>query len=433
MSRKDDNVVKFGGGKRPDWEQRLLRNREGAVTATLHNIQLILEHHAELRGLMAMDEFANRIVLRRSPPWKGAVDGEFTEQDATEIAMWMGAPETFSMNVRTDTILCAVEAVARRHKFHPVRDYLEGLRWDGESRVEKMLAENFGAEASDYTADTGRILMVSAAARIYEPGCKADIMPVLEGAQGAGKTRVTRVLFGAEWYAEAMESPASKDFYQSLLGRWGVEIAEMESFTKAEVNKVKQALSAQDDTYRPSYGRYARKFKRQCVFVGTTNDDQYLRDPTGARRFLPVSVGRIDVDRVRVLRDQLWAEAVHRYKRGENYWTLPKDADDQQDRRFMADSWEEIVTRWLTGSLGEKAYGPTVRFGDKGGVLDPTTTDILHYALSIDVGKHGRPEQMRVAAIMKKLKWHQERVMEDGSRQRRWVRPDAPVEVEVPF
>lgn len=186
--------------------------------------------------------------------------------------------------------------------------------------------------------------LVSAVARAFEPGCKVDTMLVLEGKQGVGKTRFTRELFGADWYAEATASPGDKDFFQVLQGRWVMEIGEMESFTKAEVGKIKQAVTAQQDTFRASYGRFVKTYPRQCVFVGTTNENQYLRDPTGARRFLPIRVNTIDVDRIIRERDQLWAEAVHLYREGFDYWTLPADAAREQERRYQADTWEETIT-----------------------------------------------------------------------------------------
>lgn len=437
MSRKG-TVAKFPGGNRPEWVERLSRNRDGEVKPTMFNLQLILENDAELKGLFALDEFANRIVLKRDPPWTGASRTEFTEIDGTELSAWLGRPEQYSLNAKTNMVLECVEAIARRYRFHPVRDYLNGLRHDGVERVASLFVEHFGAEDTPYTRAVARIFMVSAVARIFEPGCKVDTMVIFEGAQGAGKTRVTRALFGTDWYAEAMESPASKDFYQALAGRWGVEIGEMESFTKAEVNRVKQALSAQDDTYRASYARYARKHPRQCLFIGTTNDDHYLRDPTGARRFLPVKVGQIAVDRVIELRDQLWAEAAVMYRTGEAYWKLPEQASAQQEERYFEDSWTELIVRWLSGREWKedgKTHPPSAdwRKGGKGGLASTTIAEVLLCALALDRGKHGRPEQMRVASILKRLGWRQRRVVFNDEQQRRWYRPEEDGDDPIPF
>ena len=433
MSRKDGTVAQFPGGKQPGWKGRLSRTRNGDVAATLHNIVLILEHDPELAGIFALDEFANRVVMKRDPPWKSFCRGEFSEIDGSELTSWLGSMETYCINAKTTHVLEAVELVARRYKFHPVRDYLRSVKWDGQPRLEAMFSTYFGSSAAgEYATKVARIFLIGAVARVMRPGCKVDTMLVLEGAQGAGKTRVTRELFGAEWYAEAMESPASKDFYQALQGRWGVEIGEMESFSKAEVNKVKQALSAQDDTFRPSYGRYARKFPRQSVFVGTTNDEHYLRDPTGARRFLPIKVGTIDVNAIALDRDQLWAEAFFLFEQGAAWHELPIAAKDEQEARFMEDSWADPLRRWLTGSYDEKHYHG-VQFRPEGGVQETTTTQLLSYALGIDLARHGRTEQMRVAQIMRRLHWRQERIVRGNDRIRLWrCDVDAPKD-EVPF
>jgi predicted P-loop ATPase len=426
------SVVTFPGAPPAEWKKGLAVTRDGETKATLHNLQLILERDAELAGMFGLDEFANRVVIKRAPPWKSATAGEFTEIDGTELAAWLGAPATYGINAKSTLVLEAVECVARRYRFHPVRDYLRGLAWDGTPRLDALFASYFGALAGDYATKVARIFLIGAVARVRAPGCKNDTMLVLEGAQGAGKTRVTRTLFGGDWYAEAMESPASKDFYQSLQGRWGVEIGEMESFSKAEVNKVKQAISAQDDTFRPSYGRYARKFPRQCVFIGTTNDDHYLRDHTGGRRFLPIKVaGSIDVDAVARDRDQLWAEAFHLYSTGATWHELPAEAREQQEARFMEDSWADPVRRWLAGEAGEKMYHQ-VDTEPGGRVRVCTTTHVLWYALQMETARHGKPEQMRVAQIMKRHGFTGDRILRNGERVRVWVREGVQVDTLPP-
>lgn len=429
MSR--GKVTKFPGGKeRPDWEVRLVKSREGDPKATAHNLMLILENHPEIQGLLALDEFANRVVFAdgRQPPWPGASADEFSELDGVELSAWLGQPETYGMNTKTAAVLEAVEAVARRHRFHPVRDYLNGLVWDGVERIPTLFADYMGAARNAYTAQVGLNFMISSVARILEPGCKVDIMLILEGEQGAGKTKAVRKLFGGDrWYVDAQRSPAEKDFYQDLVGKWGVEIGEMTSFTKAESNKVKQTLSAQADVYRPSYGRYSKTFPRQCVFIGTTNESEYLRDHTGARRFLPVRVDVVDADLIVSARDQLWAEAVARFKRNEPWWTEPEGAREQQDERYMEDSWSDPVMRWLSGNASDQHY-KTLAEDDRekkigGRVLECTTTDLLLHALGVDLARHDRPAQMRIGQIMHRLKWGKYRVLRAGVRQWRWYRP----------
>jgi predicted P-loop ATPase len=446
-STPTERITLVVGGKqdgkrsKPDpdgWKTGLVHSREGDVRATAHNLALILEKDPTLAGLFAFDEFGNRIVLRRPTPWAGATRTEFADEDAFEMAAWLAHPERYRLHAKSTAVAEAIEAIARRHRFHPVREYLDGLNWDGIPRVASLLAAYCGADATDYTTRASEILLFSAVARVLVPGAKADVMVVLEGTQGAGKTRAVRTLFGAEWSAEAMESPASKDFYQCLAGRWGIEIGEMESFTKAEVNKVKQALSAQDDTYRPSYGRYARKFPRQCVFVGTTNDDQYLRDATGARRFLPVRVSAVDVKKLGADRDQIWAEAIARYRKGVDWWTLPDGAAEQQDARYLADSWSDPIERWLSGTMDEMRYPKDLDRREPeqgGGIRSVTVSQVMSWALVMDVGKHSRQDQMRVAAVLRRAGWIKRQSLIAGRRCNRWYRPDfhVPEGDDVPF
>lgn len=423
---------------------------------------LVMEHDDELGGLFWLDEFANAVRMARSPCWPGGEEHEFSEQDGTEVAAWIGSPDRYMVNLKKDLVLDCVEAIARRRKVHPVREYLTGLKWDGTERLKGMFRRYFSAEDTPYTQASAKCWLVSAVARILwtdqkvrHNGAQVDFMLVLEGDQGKGKTSAVRVLFGAEWYAEAQESPSSKDFYQALRGRWCVEIGEMDSFSKADVTKVKQAITARFDTYRPSYGRVARSFRRECVFVGTTNETEYLRDATGARRFLPIRVGTLDLPGILADRDQLWAEAVALFRDGFPWWQLPEDAVEQQEERFAEDSWQGVIQKWLTFRMNPDRYpsrlnvdampapSPADNEEAKPGAERPkrrtvkwtTTTELLWYALGIDVGKHGRPEQMRVAHIMKRLGWANERKqLGDGTRERRWVpRIDGKEPHEAPF
>ncbi len=390
------------------WRGDLVISKAGECRATPHNISLVLDNDPEMTGLFRLDEFAGRIVLSRDPPWSGGVSREFTEQDAFELAAWLGRPDTYSMACKAAQVAEAVEAVARRHRFHAVRDYLDSLEHDGEERIARLFTTYFGAEHCDYLEGVAAVFMLGAVARIYEPGCKVDHMLVLEGKQGGGKTSAVRALFGGdEWYVDAQRSPADKDFYQDIVGKWVAEIGEMTSFSKADYNKVKQTLSAQADTYRPSYGRYSRTFKRQCIFVGTTNEDAWQRDPTGGRRYLPVRVSAVDVVAVTRDRDQLWAEAVMRYQRGDSWWNAPANAEDEQDDRYCDDPWAEAVVRWILGHAKDRDYDAIdMRARDgEGRVIECSVAEVLANALHLEVEKHDLRPQQRVGVIMSRLGW----------------------------
>ncbi|WP_458068653.1 VapE domain-containing protein [Rhodanobacter sp. BL-MT-08] len=426
-----------------DWGNKLTRNSTGKPESTTHNTLLVMTHADPLQGLFSLDEFANVVKLTRDACWQAGQRDEFTDQDGTELSGWLGSPDNYKLNVKRDMVMDCVEAMARRRKVHPVREYLTTLVWDGKPRVRSLFPRLFSAEDTDYTRQAAQCFMVSAVARILwldakvrHNGAQVDFMLVLEGEQGRGKTSAVRELFGAEWYAESMESPSSKDFYQSLRGRWCVEIGEMDSFSKADVTKVKQAITARFDTYRPSYGRVSRSFRRENIFVGTTNENEYLRDASGGRRFLPVKVNAVHIAKIIAERDQLWAEAVQMFRDGFAWWSLPDDAVEQQDERFAEDSWQGPLQRWLAGRAPDSHYPSRIPFAGDGKPVEwATTTELLANALGIDVGKHGKPEQMRIASIMRRLKWNHERVWVNGYRERRWVNtvPAKKGDSDVPF
>lgn len=422
-----------GGGEvdADDWRKRLVLDRNRKPIAAPHNMMLILEHDPDLVGLFWLDEFGNRVVLDRAPPWAGGTREEFTEVDALELSAWLGDPLRYEMTVGVNLVLQSVEAIARRCKRHPVREYLDGLKWDGVPRIGGLFVDLFSSEDSDYTRGVALCVMVAAVSRIlwFDPkqpskASKVDFMLVMEGGQGGGKTTAVLELFGAEWYTEATESPGHKDFYQTLRGRWGVEIGEMDSFNKADETKVKQAITTRFDVYRPSYGRTARSFRRECIFVGTTNKDDWQRDVTGARRFLPLKVGQVNIPQLVAIRDQLWAEAVQLFRDGFEWWQLPADAKREQDARYQEDSWMEPIAKWLAGKGHVDSYNNvTVRDPISGEVGECSSSDLLWRALGIDTARHSKQDQMRAANVMSRLGWPKFRPMRYGTRVWTWYRP----------
>jgi predicted P-loop ATPase len=420
-----------------DWRGRLTLAREGHPEGTLHNLCLIIEQAPALAGLFWLNESSNQVRLNRNPPWASGSLDEFTDTDGCELAAWLQNPEGFGMKSGADIALSAVVTVARRHRRHPIREYLQGLKWDQIPRVEGMFGRLFGVVDNDYSRRAAQCFMVSAVARVLwsdpkQPkiGAKVDFMLVLEGAQGKKKTTALQDLFGANWYVETLESPSGKDFYQVLQGVWAVEIAEMDSFSKADVTSVKGAITRRSDTFRAPYEKAPRTWRRECIFVGTTNESEYLRDATGGRRFLPVRVQ----DHAQILhaemlqeRDQLWAEAVAMFAGGFEWWQLPEAAEDEQEARYVGDSWEDRVSVWLSGRDRRDSAYP-LHLALHPGPIDYTTTDaLLTHAVGLDAGRHGRPEQMRVAAIMKRLGFCKTRSKPDanGHRERGWERASA--------
>lgn len=398
-----------GGGDEPPgndgWRLELSYSKNGNLKPDLFNLMTILDNDPEWAGMFRMDGFGNQIWRTRATCY-GAEPGEISDVDGTEIAAWLGNPRHYGVSVSSERVLEAVEALAMRRCFHPVLEYLDGVTWDGTERLQHMLSDFFGAEYNKYTAAVSKNWLVSAVARVRNPGCKVDEMVILEGGQGMGKSTAVRILCGDAWFAEMLESPQNKDFYQILQGRWIIEIPELQAFNKADRNKIKAAVSAQDDTYRPSYGRFPRKFLRQCIFVGTTNDDAYLKDETGGRRFMPVRCQEINQEGLRAMRDQLWAEADALFKQGHEYWRFPAQAAVEQDARYDADAWEDPVADWLGGHRNYQDYPdhyPLVSAEKP--PPDVTVSEVMEFALGIPIAKQTRPDQMRVGAILRRLGW----------------------------
>jgi putative DNA primase/helicase len=393
------------------WERELVFGDRG-LKPMVHNTMLIAEHHPAWRGVLALDVFAQRVVMRREPPW-GGKPGALTDADEIRAAAWFGRRDTYGINIKTGIAHEACVAVACRNTFHPVRDYLTSLTWDGETRLESFFPDFCHSKRDPAIEAFGRNFFISCVARVMDPGCKADLMLVLEGEQGLKKSTLARVLAGAEWYVDVGTSPADKDFYQLIQGKWLVEIAEMSAFVRAETTQIKRAVSVQVDYFRPPYGRNPEAFPRQCIFFGTSNDSDWQRDATGARRYMPVWVGgEIALDAIADLRDQLWAEAFVRYQRGDTWYELPEEAKEEQDARYLEDPWAEPVIRWLDGQAGASRYPE----GNKRIIQETTAWQVLVFALDLDAKKHDRAAQTRIGNLMRRLGWKRAQVRSGGTR-----------------
>lgn len=407
------------GGDAGDWELELVRGDKG-LKPMVHNIMLVLEHHPAWQGVLALDTFAQQVVKRRPPPYGGKV-GPVEDADEIQIAAWFGRKDTYRLQVATGTAHEAAVAVAQRHAFHPVREYLQGLEWDGTTRLESFFPDHCNAADDEATRAFGRNFFISAVARIMRPGCKADLMLVLEGQQGARKSSLAVALAGEPWYVDVGTSPTDKDFYQLIQGRWLVEISEMASFAKSETSHIKRSVSVATDRFRPPYARNPMTFPRQCVFFGTSNDSDWQRDATGGRRFMPISVADVDIEAVVAVRDQLWAEALHRYEQGESWHELPDLARDYQDERYLEDVWAESIYKWLQGKREDSCYAS----GVAARIRSTTVSEILRRALDMDTKKQSRQDQMRVGQLMTRMGWQRKQVRMDGLRVWHYVRAES--------
>lgn len=408
-----------------DWKSCLRRTEDNALRAELTNAYLILKHAPEWQGVLAYNEFSCRIEKLKLPPVFGGEVGPWLDVDAGKTLVWLQM--VWNLRLRSSLVVEeAAQLVACDARFHPVREWLERLPpWDGQPRLPHLLPTVFGTEDNDYTRHIGQSLLVSSVARVMQPGCKVDEMVVLEGGQGLGKSTCVAELFGFEWYLETSEPPSTKDFYVTMQGHTVVEIGEMQSFSKADINQVKMAITRRDDKYRAPYERHGESHPRQCIFIGTTNADTYLRDPTGARRFLPVLVSKADVEYIRQWRGELWAEALHLYLTNFQWWDYPQElAREEQDARYVEDPWEEIIINYLDG------HAPQMHYPDGlwGPINEITIMKLLRHALQIEVAKMNKGEQQRVGEILRRLGWFkskQKRVSGTPDRVRPYLRPQA--------
>jgi predicted P-loop ATPase len=422
------NVVPITKGKRkpkpppppppggwPHWLGRLRRDDRGRVIPDLDNVLIALRGEEQLAGAITFDEMRQHSLVAKA--WPHVPDGkpgadpphETGDDDIARLQQWlqrMGLPR-----IGREIVGQAVEVVAHDHRFHPVRAEFTrlGLIWDGVSRADKWLFTYLGAEAEDddaieYVAAIGKMFLIAMVARVFEPGCQADYMLVLEGDQGILKSSACRALAG-EWFSDSLpESIIGKDARQHLRGKLLVEISELSAFSKADIEAWKAFITRREERYRPPYGKHDVVEKRQCLFVGTTNEDTYIKDPSGGRRFWPVKCTTIDVEGLANVRDQLLAEAVVRYRRGERWWPTAEDErrffKPQQEKRLEEDPWLPTIATWIERRAKDVSEGFLRDLGD--GRF--TVSDVARGCLGFDgESRIGSREQQRLAKIFKAL------------------------------
>lgn len=389
----------------PIYPDQLVRSDKGVPLDRLANIVKILRGDPAFAEALAFDEFSNRLLKMRPMPWETTA-GEWSDVDSLLLQVYLtdrGLGE-YSLG----KISAAIIAVAKARAFHPVREYLSGLQWDGQERLNLWLAHYLGVVGIEdelrraYVDRVGKMWLVAAVHRVMEPGCKFDNVLILEGSQGIGKSTALQILAG-EWYTDTPFPMGDKDGFQALAGVWIVELAELEAFTSVESSRSKSFFSSAIDRYRPSYGARTMPFPRQCVIAGSTNRAEYLKDATGNRRYWPVMCTQVRLDDLRADRDQLWAEAVHLYLAGYAHYVSPTDPlagtfHAMQSERQIDDPWEYAIALYLED------------YAVRNGMDVPLTSlDILR-GLGLDVRAiDQRGMAQRVGKAMQKLGWTKKR------------------------
>lgn len=374
-----------------DWRKALAPSGKDGYVGDERNVIIALRAAPELAGLLRFNEFALEVELTRSPPWNDPRT-RWTDEHDTALAAWL---QEKGIKVRSRaTVADVVALVARDRTYHPVRDFLVTLKWDGTARIDHWLERYLDARGNpEYLRAVGARFLIAAVARIMSPGCQADYVLVLEGPQGLGKTTVVRVLaMRPEWCAGNLPDVHTKDAPLQLIARWIIEISEMRAVRSSQLEAMKNFITETHDTFRAPYARRTAQFPRQCVFIGTTNDRDYLRDRTGNRRFWPVSCGAINLPALTADREQLWAEALVRFRAGEQWHLTAHEtalAIAEQADRTPRSELEQDVGEYLAGLPHERVEVTVREVLTHGLRLEPDQSDYTERArrLGTDVAE----------------------------------------------
>lgn len=349
-------------GINTEWLKKLEYTEQGKLRSTISNFSLIIENEPLLKDKIAYNEFSNRAVVIGQLPWrkKGNM-GDWNDTDDSGLREFIEKYYGISSTAKcADALALSFE----KHSFHPIKEYLEGLSWDGQERINSLFIDYLGAEDSSYVRTVTRKILVAAVARVFIPGIKFDNMPVLAGPQGMGKSTIIKKL-GQDWYSDSLTTVSGKEAYEQLQGVWILEMGEMMATKKADIEATKHFLSKTEDIYRVAYGRRTSRFPRQCVFIGTTNDREFLRDKTGNRRFWPIDVGvqknskSVFDDLTEYEINQVWAEAVELWKAGEKLFLTgeeEKEAKRQQEEHSEESAKAGLIEEYLNRLLPEDWY-----------------------------------------------------------------------------
>lgn len=329
-----------------EWKAELEYTKSGKLLCNIANIILILENDPALAGHIVHDLFTGMDSAKDGLPWNKNAN-QWTDTDDANLRVWL---EKHYDITGKEKIADALTAVLTRHSYHPIRDYLNGLTWDGVPRLDRIIIDYMGAEDSELNRAMSRKHFVAAVARVFNPGCKYDYCLIMSGAEGIGKSTLLRVM-GGKWFNDSITTLEGKEGMEQLRRAWVVELGELSSIKRSDVEQVKAHLSKQVDIYRAAYARRVLEHPRQCVFCGTTNEALFLKGDTGNRRFWVIPVAaelrkyRDWNEAIRRDRDQLWAEAVHYYKQGEPLY-LSEELEAQAKQRqqdFNDDNDDPIV------------------------------------------------------------------------------------------
>lgn len=427
-----------------DIRQQLVTKRGAngklTVLANIANLETVLRRHPETRDCFARNDFSGDDYLM--VPIPGTEDAEklkafeprpLEDHDYLAVILWLQRSFPWFANVAKALVCDAVDAVCAANRFDPLQDWVErcAATWDGEYRTQDLFVRYFiAAEQNAYTDALGEIAMMALVLRALDPGAHQPIVPVLQGSQGIGKSSGLAALCPRpEWFSDSLPALRTKDAQDHVRRHWVIELGEMDVARKSEVEELKAFLTRPHDTFRAAYGRKERTHPRRCMFWGTTNDQQYLRDNTGNDRFFPVVIERVDVEAMKRDRDQLVGEAVHLLREfereGRNWWELSGEARSKlakhRQQAEVADPWMGIIAAAIDG-LDEVCTGQLmdeqVRIMQRDGTEGFTTKRGIGKPIQSRTPHDGR----RIASILQKLGWVPDGRMPHGSPWPRTMR-----------
>lgn len=403
---------------RAPWEESLRWNTSGtALRNDTGNLAILLENLQEWQTVFKYDEARDKLYWADTPPpvmglrspEKDAAIGDY---DYIYISQWFALQPRFQVAFKKDQIQDAVLARGWSNRHNSLLAHLDGLQWDGVYRAERWLHEYLGVEDTPYSRFVGRAWLISAMARAYRPGCKADHVLVLEGRQGVGKTSTFEII-GGEWHLPDVPRVDNKDARGILNTAWIAEFSELAALKGVEQQKVKSFITERVDKYRPPYGRNFLTKPRRCVFAGSTNECEWIQDSTGGRRFWPVRVTRVAFLELQRDRDALLAEARDLYRSGE-IWHPGYEGEiehlirEQQAVRIETDPWERLIAQWIEKRKAiDSDYHPTIADG--------------LVACGVQIDRWTQSDSRRVGKCLRSLGWTKKRVRIGDSFENLWL------------
>lgn len=340
------------------WVAKLDLDNKGNIVNSIKNVVTILNHDPRLKGRLGFNEFSNRALIIGKLPWNSEIGSDWKDADDSGLRLYLESTYNITQIKKIDD---ALKIIFDNCTFHPVRDYLKSLSWDGRARVETLLVDYLGAEDNMYTRMVTKKWVCGAVARILRPGIKFDHMLVLTGPQGAQKSSFFRIL-AKDWFTDSIQDVEGNQAVEKLMNSWIVEFGELQAFSRSESNAIKRFITSQEDRTRLAFDRRSSYLKRQCVFAGTTNKSEFLKDETGNRRFWPVEIKREgrtkDVfEDLEKERDQIWAEAVFLWKNKKVNIYLTEEEEDlariEQEAHREVNEKEGLIVKYLDTLLPE--------------------------------------------------------------------------------